>query len=180
MSNKSTILPLAAGLAAAAAVGLSTPASAAAISDSMTVWDPTGAVAFKTLAMEPDDPDTFYTTPVAVDVTQFGNPTVLLEPNGRASDIFGVCTLDSGATFTLCFNSDSETVGPNFGPFPRTFPEGDGKFDATLYLDPALQAAGWTAQFQSDVPEPATWAMMLLGIGAMGWSLRRRVKAATA
>jgi hypothetical protein len=25
-----------------------------------------------------------------------------------------------------------------------------------------------------DVPEPATWAMMLLGFGAIGWQLRRR------
>jgi hypothetical protein len=26
----------------------------------------------------------------------------------------------------------------------------------------------------SAVPEPGTWAMMLLGFGAIGWSLRRR------
>jgi len=30
------------------------------------------------------------------------------------------------------------------------------------------------------VPEPATWAMMLLGFGAMGFTLRRRPKAALA
>jgi hypothetical protein len=24
------------------------------------------------------------------------------------------------------------------------------------------------------VPEPATWALMLLGLGAVGWQLRRR------
>lgn len=34
----------------------------------------------------------------------------------------------------------------------------------------------------SAVPEPATWAMMLLGFGAIGWAMRRRrsVEAATA
>ena len=26
----------------------------------------------------------------------------------------------------------------------------------------------------SAIPEPATWAMLLLGFGAIGWSLRRR------
>ncbi|HWJ59374.1 MAG TPA: PEPxxWA-CTERM sorting domain-containing protein [Sphingomicrobium sp.] len=28
--------------------------------------------------------------------------------------------------------------------------------------------------FLAAVPEPATWAMMLIGFGAMGWSIRRR------
>ena len=32
----------------------------------------------------------------------------------------------------------------------------------------------------SSVPEPATWAMFLLGFGAIGWTLRRRAVAATA
>jgi hypothetical protein len=28
------------------------------------------------------------------------------------------------------------------------------------------------------VPEPATWAMMILGFGAIGWSVRRGRKSA--
>jgi hypothetical protein len=31
-----------------------------------------------------------------------------------------------------------------------------------------------TASFDSAVPEPATWAMMLLGFAGIGMSLRRR------
>ena len=27
---------------------------------------------------------------------------------------------------------------------------------------------------EASVPEPATWAMMLIGFGAIGWQLRRR------
>ncbi len=37
-----------------------------------------------------------------------------------------------------------------------------------------------TAGFQSGVPEPAAWALMLLGVGAMGVSLRRRRQAMAA
>jgi len=36
----------------------------------------------------------------------------------------------------------------------------------------------WTASFpvSAGVPEPATWAMMLLGFGAIGFAMRRRRK----
>lgn len=37
---------------------------------------------------------------------------------------------------------------------------------------------GGTITIQQAVPEPATWAMMLLGFGAVGFALRRRRKAA--
>jgi hypothetical protein len=36
---------------------------------------------------------------------------------------------------------------------------------------------GGNVAFQADTaPEPATWAMMLLGFGAIGWRLRRRLR----
>lgn len=37
-----------------------------------------------------------------------------------------------------------------------------------------------TAEVNAAVPEPGTWAMMLLGFGAMGWSFKRRRKLALA
>ena len=62
----------------------------------------------------------------------------------------------------------------SFGTFPRTFLE-HGPIDVTRYLDPSLQAGGWTASFTSGgVPEPATWAMMLTGFGGLGALMRRR------
>ena len=50
----------------------------------------------------------------------------------------------------------------------------------TLEFDQSPDLLGWT--FVSEVsffgtpgvPEPSTWAMMLLGFGGIGWQLRRR------
>jgi hypothetical protein len=50
------------------------------------------------------------------------------------------------------------------------------EYDATLYLSAALQAAGYRATFQSDVPEPASLA--LLSIGALAAFPRRKRSAA--
>ena len=57
-----------------------------------------------------------------------------------------------------------------------------GPVDVTQFLSTDLQNRGYTASFASDVeavPEPATWAMMILGVGLIGAGLRRR-SAATA
>ena len=47
-----------------------------------------------------------------------------------------------------------------------------------FYSIPIVQFT--TAAATAGVPEPATWAMMMLGFGAMGASLRRRAKVRTA
>ncbi len=172
MMVTSGALALAASLAAA-------PAHAGvAASDVLNVFDGSGALVSQTVALEDgsEDPGFIYVNPTLIDPNQFGNATVLRESDGSDSDIFGICTCGPNGDLAFGFASDSETLGVNFGTFPRTFFEGvGGPFDATLYLDQGLQAAGWTATFTSDgVPEPATWAIMLIGFGGIGALLRRR------
>jgi hypothetical protein len=174
--------------AAAGLIGLSAASGAFAgvtPSDVMTVFDGSHDIVDQQVVFELDeDPTNIITSTVAIDPSQFGNATVLIEPGtGQPSDIVGVCACGVGGALMLGFESDGDP-GPVFvpGAFPRTFVEAKKPVDITLYLAPALQAQGWTATFSSDleVPEPATWALMLVGLGAIGYAARSRRPARTA
>ena len=62
--------------------------------------------------------------------------------------------------------------GTNFGLLTTTTWGSFGESDAAFKADFSTNATG-------AVPEPATWAMMLVGFGAVGGALRRRQKVAT-
>ena len=49
-----------------------------------------------------------------------------------------------------------------------------GETFTTLYTAPAETDIRGVAFAPTAVPEPATWAMFLLGFGAIGWTLRSR------
>ncbi len=66
----------------------------------------------------------------------------------------------STATYT---NTDLATLGLNPGTYIYTF--GQGATADTFTVEIAAAGA---------VPEPSTWAMMLVGFGAIGASIRRR------
>jgi len=162
------------------------PAAAAPLSDSLIVYDPTGAVyASVSVTDDVEDPGQIYyiDIPGLTDDLQFGNGTTLIEPGVQPtwySDIFGVADMNLGH-FVLGFSSDTDTVPSQYGSqgtifLVETWP---GNFDATGYLAPGLRDQGYTAVFHSDaaVPEPGT--SMLLASGLLGIALyvRRRRRA---
>jgi hypothetical protein len=51
--------------------------------------------------------------------------------------------------------------------------------DDNIFLE-AFDVSGVANVITSGVPEPSTWAMFLLGFGAIGWTLRRRREASAA
>lgn len=56
---------------------------------------------------------------------------------------------------------------------PLTTPSEDGKAAAEA-ANPAAQSVASLYRFAAAVPEPMTWAMMIIGFGAAGQILRRR------
>ena len=99
------------------------------------------------------------------------NASAVLSSYYSASNaLFGGTLLGSGtfnAPGVLSFANALNVAAP-FSTTVRydiTFGPGSGNFNGT---------ANVTA-----VPEPATWAMMLLGFGALGYAMRRRPKVST-
>ncbi len=157
------------------------------VSDIMTVYAPGGAVFDRVFAFGNEEADNLYyfdPNSVAVDSSQIGNYTTLLEPNGDWSDTFGIANGPTGDV--LAFISDPQASVPPLGllalievidltPNPYFWEPGETwtiAYNATLYLSQAMRDAGYTADFRSDIPEPASLA--LLGIGALAAGSRRQ------
>jgi hypothetical protein len=166
-------------LAVLPAAGLAAPT---AVSDTVTFFEPGAVIPLPMtegpgVAGEGSITFSFDSGGPTGNPSQFGSLTVLREPDGSISDVFGV-TLQ-GDLFFFSVISDFpdgslSSVPTAFGTDTSKFiflAEGNGgPFDATKYLSTAFQSAGVTATFQSDaearVPEPAT--LVLLGSGLIG------------
>ncbi len=149
---------------------------AGARSDSLIVYGPTGAViASVSIDESSESPTAIYVLNFAGTNPNLTKATTLIEPDGSFSDIFGIVGINGRRS--LAFNSDSNTAPAVFGGQGQIFlPEGGGSFDASLYLDPALVALGYTAVFQSDViPEPGSLILFGTGLLAVSIALRRRM-----
>ena len=67
------------------------------------------------------------------------------------------------------------------GPGEQTFsPTAIGSYTAVLVGDPGTSSISTFGLTVAAVPEAETWAMMLVGMGLVGWQLRRKVKASAA
>lgn len=100
-----------------------------------------------------------------------GGLNVPADTNGSRYDTYLQASLATGTYRTAI------SVFPNFGPetLTGTFP-GATTFDgrtANFAFD-ALNVGEATGPGLGAVPEPATWAMMIVGFGAVGGAMRRR------
>lgn len=100
------------------------------------------------------------------------SPQVAAE--GLCASNSGSCSGPGGATFgspasgvlTLAFGAPTSSLTlSDFG---------------VRYQSTGLDARGSGRGFEAPVPEPGTWALMLLGFGGIGFALRRNRKAASA
>jgi hypothetical protein len=104
--------------------------------------------------------DTLYSL---VDLQQF----LLAPPSFSMSDHFAIVNGTVAGLPGMWFSTTPFTFSPGGGFTPSSMAllstggfSGDGVVDAIHTL--------------SSSPEPGTWALMLAGFGAVGWSLRRR------
>jgi len=159
-----------------------TPFNPLVDSDALAVCAPNGGLYdYVSVTEANENANTIYTLTLAgPDLNQFGFATTFCEfaaPCGPAlpqiyySDIFGVASTNGG--YYLGFSSDNEAGTPYGSEGYYFIPEPNGWYPATVYLDPALQAQGYTAWFISSVPEPTTMLLIGSGIALLAKKLRK-------
>jgi|GEM_PF-3367183 len=129
-------------------------------------------------------------TPITLDVTNAGGDTFSFTDGFIAGDIYTITT-GSGpfhVTNIATFTGYPSTFNNNLGPYQATFAAdwlNNAYSHFQEYLDPGIYTitvkdtspkalpAGFGFRLDA-VPEPATWGLMLLGVGAIGANLRRR------
>ena len=135
-----------------------------------------GASAFELVVSDPDlkwQGKPTFTEWLSFTNDEDGLYSVSLSTSSKSVDFTSAILSDGITNYALHFVG---ALGPNeFWGLDTTFipmgtytlliqgnNTGPGSLGGTVTINPA------------SVPEPATWAMMLLGFGAIGWQLRRR------
>lgn len=95
-------------------------------------------------------------------------------PNGYTDGISTFVTASSREGYGLSFDFGN-TTALSSSVIPSAFPSGAASF----YYYYADEEFTIPVTFSSAVPETSTWAMMILGIGAIGCALRHRRTSAT-
>lgn len=94
---------------------------------------------------------------------------ILEYPGGPLSDSLELISV--AGTSSLSFNFQSDPYGTYY-PNGTTFAETGGWQTVAAFT--VSNGDQYLIQFLSSVPEPTTWAMVILGLGLVGTSLRRR------
>ena len=102
------------------------------------------------------------------------------------------CSGGSGGGTTFCTIAPKDIwfatiTGPSSISFiaqnPSFYLSTGQKYFVNVFFDGATPTdftGAWLTTFSGGVPEPSTWALMLLGFGAVGYAMRRRRTAALA
>ena len=104
----------------------------------------------------------------------FDNQFNFYEPGSTSvlSDTSEISGNQGDNFITFNFLSDQEHGRPLIAlPNGLNFVE-NGKFQDIVFPGVVSNGDFYTIQMASDVPEPAAWALMLLGVGAVGFGLR--------
>ena len=120
------------------------------------------------------------TTGTAAVTTAFGAPSVFFT---RANAVIGPNTFPGFSSFPVAtrasFTATASDLGLRYTVGSDNF-FGYARFAGANLITVAFESSANTAivagslPVVSAVPEPATWAFMLVGFGAIGYSLRRR------
>ncbi|GBF80185.1 hypothetical protein [Aphanothece sacrum] len=149
------------------AVDLDCALSRGGVSDVLTIYNGNGNIADRIFAFGNEETDnTYYFNPqgFAVDATQLGNFSTIIKQEFDylfPGDNFGIFEINGD--LVLGFQSDYQSnifygnisyqEEPGDNPYKYILEPGSRltiPYDATLYLHPDLQLAGYTATFQSD------------------------------
>jgi hypothetical protein len=144
--------------------------------NSSTVTNPLGRVSGFGFGTSADPLSAQIITSNGTQLNAFAN-AILEPPSGQLTSLVEVCFANNSGN--SCSGPGGATVGSAVqGEFALVFPNHTG---TSLTLDDfgvRYQSLGTSGEgsgrgFEDPVPEPATWALMLLGFGGMGFSLRR-------
>lgn len=156
------------------------PMSLLAAAAALATLVPTQAQAAQLLFTLTGDANASFTldqnpTPDTVFPDEFRFDTVAGTHEGTAVDFFYVFFFTDNAAGGLAFESvlgPVLTAGPQLFTGTTTNPTFlTGSFSLVNY---DTGQGNYTLTISNAIPEPATWAMMLIGFGAVGFAMRRR------
>jgi PEP-CTERM motif-containing protein len=161
------------GLLGAAALTTATGASAAITLDacSMSCTGPVTVGAMTTIGYSEAGLTNPFTEMLTFTNTLAGDYTISLDTSDRSVNFTSAVLFDGTNSFNLTSLFDNGTF-ELWGLGPQFFAA--GQYTLTIMgSNTNTGALGGTVTIQS-VPEPGTWAMMLLGFGAVGFAMRRK------